>query len=140
MENTVTIGKKKALMAEESLKENNYELLKGVRIIRVTEDGSYDALRSILLEDADGRQVEIIGGDGSNRINVILPAPPELVTCYVVNYKIGQFDLQLAFKTEVKARTGARELQGTMETMKGHMVGDSFQPVGTKASISYKDE
>ena len=68
---TKTIGKIKDL---EKIEGN---ILDGIEIVRCTEDGSYDHLRSILLRDRAGKEVEFIGGDSSNRINIVLPKPPE---------------------------------------------------------------
>lgn len=58
--------------------------IKGLEIIRVTADGSYDKLRSIILRDADGTEFEFAGADCSHRIEVHIPRPPKKVQKWAI--------------------------------------------------------
>ena len=80
------------------------ELLEGIKVIRCTEDGGYGNLRSVLLEDVNGRQVEFLGGDSSNRINIVVPKPLEYITKYVVSGSIdGNEILSQMFESQNEA-------------------------------------
>ena len=80
--------KTKTIARADHLAKIPEEVLTGVRVVKFTEDGSYNQLRSITLRDVAGNEVEFCGGDSSNRVLMVVPSPRE----YERKYKLtGKF-------------------------------------------------
>lgn len=91
--------------------------MEGIEVVRITEDGSYGYLRSILLRDVNGREVEILGGDSSNRINICVPKPPEFETQYKLAGTITGVSVCHTFTTEQGALDAKVELEESSRTV-----------------------
>lgn len=78
--------------------------IKGLEIIRVTSDGNYDKLRSIILRDADGIEFEFAGADCSHRLEIHIPRPPKKVKRWAIVGSFEGLQIDQLFGTEQEAK------------------------------------
>ncbi len=87
------------------------EILDGIEIVRCSKDGSYSQLRSIILKDRNGKEVEFAGGDSSNRICIIMPIPKTKEVFTLTGRILNAIDIKNHYDSETEATEAKKAIE-----------------------------